>query len=408
MTASVDLALYPSNSTNINNHLLRVPGIYDVLVGHGDSDEPESRSPLARMYDEIWVAGPAGRERYAYPVSGVPDAKITEIGPIRPPLPARGSSGSRPTVVYAPTWENVVDAVDLSSLMAQGRRIVDALLARQDVRVLFVPAAPTGARIPAARVAVESLQARIASAGGDHATWSADRLPEALALASFVVVDVSPALAEAVRFDVPFAVPGVAGISDAGMVAEFPSTAAGAVLLATRRTSSRAIDDALGEDVHARRAPRARPPTRCHGRLHRALPLRRGRGIAVQRRRRAFAAPPPRRGCAGKPPPRTPVLSHWSMCERSEPRGCLGPEGITTHPQTVRPGKPWAQTPARGSAPTRRTRSRTIPETRVTSVRGERIAIRDANVDVMENFLSTREAWPNSQWTPVSRSPNSP
>ena len=291
MTASVDLALYPSDSTNINNHLLRVPGIYDVLVGSGDSDEPESRSPIARMYDEVWVAGPAGRARYAYSVSGVSDSKVKEIGPVRPPATADRAGGSRPTVVYAPTWENVVDAVDLSSVVAHGRRIVEALLARQDVRTLFVPAAPAGARVPAVAVAVEGLRSRIAAAGADHATWSADRLPEALAQASFVVVDVSPALAEAVRHDVPFAVADVAGMSDVAMLAEFPSIAAGVVLRDYPKDVFAALDDALGDDANAAARLALGRRIDATGDFTARFRSAVDEAIAVQRRRRAFARP---------------------------------------------------------------------------------------------------------------------
>lgn len=291
MVASVDLALYPSDSTNINNHLLRVPGIYDVLVGHGDSDEPESRSPLARMYDEIWVSGPAGRERYAYAASGIPASKVKEIGPIRPPVVPRRPAGSPPTVVYAPSWENVVETTDLSSLLPHGSPILEALLARQDVRTVFVPAAPTGSRIPAAQAAADRLRQRIAAAGGDHATWPASRLPESLAIAAFAVVDVSPALAEAVRADVPFAVPAVRGRDAAAMRAEYPSTSAGFVLRTYPRDLFAALDDALGPDVHApdrlalgRHLDAAGDfPSRFRSAVDEA--------IAAQRRRRAFARP---------------------------------------------------------------------------------------------------------------------
>ena len=291
MVASVDLALYTSDATNINNHLLRVPGIYDVLVGHGDSDEPESRSPIARMYDEVWVAGPAGRERYRYPVSGVPDAKIKEIGPVRPALPAETPPTRRPTVVYAPTWENVVEAADLSSLVTHGAQIVEALLARQDVRTIFVPAAPTGARVPAFEVAEQRLRRRIAAAGADHATWPADWIGEALAMASFAVVDVSPTLAEAVRADVPFAVPVVPGLAEAAMAADFPTTTAGTLLRSYPHDVFTALDDALGEDRHA--ADRLALGRRLDATGDLAARFRSAvdEGIAVQRRRRAFARP---------------------------------------------------------------------------------------------------------------------
>ncbi|WP_375389000.1 hypothetical protein [uncultured Amnibacterium sp.] len=291
MVGTVDLALFTSDSTNINNHLLRVPGIYDVLVGHGDSDEPESRSPIARMYDEVWVAGALGRERYAYPVSGVPASKLKEIGPVRPPRPASPPASRRPTAVYAPTWENVVEAVDLSSLVAKGPRILEALLARQDVRTIFVPAAPTGARVPAFAVAEARLRQRIAAAGADHAAWPPSRLAEALASASFAVVDVSTALAEAVRADVPFAVPAVGGLDDAAMAEDFPSTVAGTLLRDLPKDVFAALDDALGADVHA--ADRLALGRRLdsvgdfQARFRSAV----DEAIAAQRRRRAFARP---------------------------------------------------------------------------------------------------------------------
>jgi hypothetical protein len=293
MVASVELALYPSNATNINNHLLRVPGIYDVLVGHGESDEAENRSPLGRMYDQIWVAGPAGRARYAYPASGVSEARIKQIGPVRPATAPAGRlpSSGRPVAVYAPTWENVVESVDVSSLVSRGEAVLEALLARQDVRVVFAPAAPTGSRLPEAAAALERLTERVAAAGADHRTVPAAELPTVLASAAFAVVDVSPVLAEAVRADVPFAVPAVPGMSVAEMRAAFPSTTAGAVLDDFPRDVFAALDDALGADSRAAaRLALGREldgagdfPTRFRSAVDEA--------IAAQHRRRAFERP---------------------------------------------------------------------------------------------------------------------
>ena len=291
ITASVDLALYPSDSTNINNHLLRVPGVYDVLVGHGDSDEPESRSPIARMYDEIWVAGAAGRDRYAFAASGVPAGKVKAIGPIRPAhaVPERPV---RRTVVYAPTWENVVDTVDLSSVLRRGGEVLEALLARQDVRTVFVPAAPSGSRVPAVAAEVDRLRRRVAAAGGaDHAVWPPDRLGEALATASFAVVDVSPALAETVRADVPFAVPAPVGMPAEELAASFPSVAAGAVLEEFPRDVFAALDDALGPDVHAAARLELGRRIDSSGDFTARFRSAVDEAIAAQRRRRAFARP---------------------------------------------------------------------------------------------------------------------
>src|SRR6185437_9564332 len=106
---SIALAMYPTNITQ-NNHLIRVPGITDVFVGHGDSDKGGSFTPLSRIYDEVWVAGPAGRDRYRLADVGVRDEQVREVG--RPQLAeiTRAADG-RPvtpglfTVLYAPTWE---------------------------------------------------------------------------------------------------------------------------------------------------------------------------------------------------------------------------------------------------------------------------------------------------------------
>src|SRR5699024_3013673 len=62
---TIKLALYPTNIAK-NNHLIRVPGVFDVFIGHGDSDKAGSVNPLSKIYDEIWVAGPAGRDRYLH------------------------------------------------------------------------------------------------------------------------------------------------------------------------------------------------------------------------------------------------------------------------------------------------------------------------------------------------------
>jgi hypothetical protein len=295
MGPSVRLALYPSDVTNINNHLLRVPGIYDVLVGHGDSDEPENRSPIARMYDGIWVAGPAGRDRYAWPACGVPAARIREIGPVRPLAsePVPDVPGGRPVVLYAPTWENVLDSTDLSSLVERGSAVIDALLARQDVRVVFAPAAPTGSRLPEYADAVALLSGRVATAGFEHAVISREQIPAALEAAAFAVLDVSPLIGEAIRLDTPFAACAIRGDSAAEMRAKFPTLGAGAVLEDLPQDVFLALDDALGPDAFAPR--RAELRRRIDGERPGEFPQRFAEAvteaIAAQQRRRAFARP---------------------------------------------------------------------------------------------------------------------
>jgi hypothetical protein len=154
------VALFVAN-VGANIHVLRIPGVGMVFVGHGDSDKTASFNPYSKVYDEVWVAGPAGRERYARAQVGVRDEEIVEVG--RPQLAGVAAIGPRPpgwvpTVIYAPTWEGWTDELPQTSLMTMGRRVVEALLAHEPpVRVIFKPHPLTGTRLRAARVARDEI-----------------------------------------------------------------------------------------------------------------------------------------------------------------------------------------------------------------------------------------------------------
>ena len=59
-------ALFVANAAT-NIHLLRKRGMTTAFIGHGDSDKQASSNPFVKVYDELWVAGPAGAERYEGP-----------------------------------------------------------------------------------------------------------------------------------------------------------------------------------------------------------------------------------------------------------------------------------------------------------------------------------------------------
>ncbi|HEY1488396.1 MAG TPA: hypothetical protein VGF84_19965 [Micromonosporaceae bacterium] len=163
---SVTLALYPAN-TGKNIHFLRVPGMMHVFVGHGDSDKIASVNPFSKAYDEIWVAGPGGRERWARAAVGVLDEDVVEVG--RPQLAAiRHAADHRRsgvfTVLYAPTWEGWTPDAQNTSLLTMGTSIVSALLAMPGVRVIYKPHPFTGTRDPQARAAGEAIATMIAMA----------------------------------------------------------------------------------------------------------------------------------------------------------------------------------------------------------------------------------------------------
>ncbi|MFE2742938.1 hypothetical protein ACFXKX_00925 [Streptomyces scopuliridis] len=178
--STVRVALYAAN-VGKNIHMLRVPTMKHVFIGHGDSDKLASVNPYSKAYDEVWTAGRAGRDRYALADVGVRDEDIVEVG--RPQLapiePASGSTKNPvPTVLYAPTWEGWDDSPGNTSLLLAGENIVKRLLkAERPVRVLYKPHPFTGTRSGKAKAVHERIIALVEKAAAERATdarWAED------------------------------------------------------------------------------------------------------------------------------------------------------------------------------------------------------------------------------------------
>lgn len=156
------VTLFPTHSGS-NVAMLRRRETHRVFVGHGDSDKPDSTNPYARVYDQIWVAGPLGRRRYLDDGVAVADEAIVEIG--RPQAwPAMSEPPTR-TVLYAPTWEGWGDDPHHSSLHHVGPALITALLRIDGLRVLYRPHPLTGRRDPALRHAHAQVVALLRKAG---------------------------------------------------------------------------------------------------------------------------------------------------------------------------------------------------------------------------------------------------
>ncbi|GGO57616.1 hypothetical protein GCM10012287_53910 [Streptomyces daqingensis] len=145
--SSLPVMLHPANSGK-TSQVLRIPTIKHAFINHGESDKLSSCNPYAKAYDEVWVAGPAARERYQLADIGVLDADVVEVGrpqlaPIRP-YAGPPAPGTRTTVLYAPTWEGWTDDPGNTSLPLAGERIVRALLDDPGVRLLYKPHPMTG------------------------------------------------------------------------------------------------------------------------------------------------------------------------------------------------------------------------------------------------------------------------
>ncbi|MFJ3670518.1 CDP-glycerol glycerophosphotransferase family protein [Streptomyces sp. NPDC090106] len=156
----VRVVLYPGNAGK-NVHMLRVAEAKHVFIGHGDSDKLASSNRVSKVYDEIWVAGRAGRDRYRRVRHAISDAAIVEVGrPQLAPIQLHGdrAPGPRPVVMYAPTWEGWSDDDCHTSLIPMGVRLIEKLLA-DDVRVLYKPHPLTGKRSEEAAEADRAIRA---------------------------------------------------------------------------------------------------------------------------------------------------------------------------------------------------------------------------------------------------------
>ncbi|MFB6666498.1 hypothetical protein [Streptomyces parvus] len=178
--STVRVCLYPAN-VGKNIHILRVPTMKHVFIGHGDSDKLASVNPYSKVYDEVWTAGRAGRDRYALADVGVRDEDIVEVG--RPQLePIQSWTGSLrnpiATVLYAPTWEGWDDNPGNTSLLLAGENIVRRLLAADPpVRVIYKPHPFTGIRSAQAKAVNARITAMLEAAAVRRAAeprWAAE------------------------------------------------------------------------------------------------------------------------------------------------------------------------------------------------------------------------------------------
>ncbi|WP_437097025.1 hypothetical protein [Streptomyces sp. enrichment culture] len=176
--STLQVLIHPSNSGK-TSQALRIPTIKHTFVNHGESDKLSSCNPYAKAYDEVWVAGPAARERYALAEVGVEDKDVVEIGrpqldAVRPyagpPAGPRGEAagGHGVTVLYAPTWEGWDGNPGNTSVIAAGENLVRALLADPGVRLLYKPHPLTGSVDPRAGAADRRIRELIRAANRER------------------------------------------------------------------------------------------------------------------------------------------------------------------------------------------------------------------------------------------------
>ncbi|MGW1889084.1 hypothetical protein ACWCP6_02335 [Streptomyces sp. NPDC002004] len=164
--STLKMMLHPANSGK-TSQVLRIPTIKHAFINHGESDKLSSCNPYAKAYDEVWVAGPAARERYLLAEVGVENKDIVEVGrPQLAPIRPYGGAPTGPytTVLYAPTWEGWDGNPGNTSVVLAGENIVRHLLADPGVRLLYKPHPMTGSVDPRAGAANVRIKAMIREA----------------------------------------------------------------------------------------------------------------------------------------------------------------------------------------------------------------------------------------------------
>lgn len=268
--SSAKLCFYVAN-VGRNVHMLRIPSLRSVFLNHGDSDKEASFNPFSRVYDEVWVAGPAGRDRYRRAQVGVRDENIHEVG--RPQLEGISTEGPGlpyRTVLYAPTWEGWNDDLFHTSLITMGPRIVRALLDHQPpLRVIYKPHPLTGHRDKGATRAHRKIVAMIEAAelakskarhpsrpeaGAPHirhliVNGTEPTLYDCFNECDLLISDISSVVADFLASEKPYAVTNVANLPEPAFHERYPSTEAGALIGADLSGLAEFLD---GEDTLAR------------------------------------------------------------------------------------------------------------------------------------------------------------
>jgi hypothetical protein len=251
----VKVALYVANAGR-NVHLLREPGIKHVFLNHGDSDKSTSANPVSRVYDEVWVAGPAAIDRYEAAGVVIAPERFAVIG--RPQVHGLGV-GPRPRseprrVLYAPTWEGYYEESNYSSLEVAGPRLIAAILtARPELGIIFKPHPSTGLQRRGMAAARHEIDGLLARSGRADLHVIADERPEltlidCFELADVLISDVSSVVTDFLHTERPIITSNPKGLDHREFRRTFPTQEASYLLDPDLGELPALLDAALGED----------------------------------------------------------------------------------------------------------------------------------------------------------------
>jgi hypothetical protein len=253
--AGVKLAIYVANSGR-NVQLLREPALKHVFLNHGDSDKATSANPVSRVYDEVWVAGPAAIDRYEAAGVTIPRNRFALIGrPQTEGLPVGPRADrSRPCVLYAPTWEGIYEEVNYSSLEVAGALIIETILrARPDVAVIFKPHPSTGVWRRGMGVARRRVEQLLMQSPDRDRHLIADARPgmtlnDCFELADVLISDISSVVTDFMHTERPIITTNPLGLQAEEFQAMFPTQRGSYVLGPDWGAVAALLDMALGDD----------------------------------------------------------------------------------------------------------------------------------------------------------------
>lgn len=251
---SVRLAFYLANAGK-NVHLLREARLKHVFLNHGDSDKSTSANPVARVYDEVWVAGEAAVERYEaagihmprkqYAIVGRPQVEPLRVGPLH--------TGAPFTVLYAPTFEGYYEESNYSSLERMGPQMIERILAQYPgVRVIFKPHPASGVQRPGmaeARVAIVDL---LAKHPGNHLYVGPESeltLYECFDMADAMISDISSVVTDFLYTERPLVTTNPRRLSHDRFFHTFPTQRASYVMERSLENFTQVMDDITGPDT---------------------------------------------------------------------------------------------------------------------------------------------------------------
>lgn len=256
---SIRLAFYLANAGK-NVHLLREARLKHVFLNHGDSDKSTSANPVARVYDEVWVAGEAAVERYEaagihmprdhYAVVGRPQVEQLVVGPLH--------TGAQPTILYAPTFEGYYEESNYSSLERMGTQLIEQILTLYpQVRVIFKPHPASGVQRPGMTEARVAIIEMLAKHPGNHLYVGPESeltLYECFDLADAMISDISSVVTDYLYTERPLVTSNPRRLPRDLFFHTFPTQRASYVLERSLENFTEVMDNALGPDTQ--REPR--------------------------------------------------------------------------------------------------------------------------------------------------------